>query len=340
MATAEQVKALLRSHTAGDDVLFRSVALQIAAHEATKGNDRLAMELRDLAEKAKQRTGRPRSVPIVRPQGELAGLVLASYPSMRLPDMVLSEAIRTRIDDVICQQRQRDLLRTHGLSPKRKLLLIGPPGCGKTMTASVLAAECDIPLFVVQLHSLITRYMGETASKLHLIFDAMAQTRGVYLFDEFDAIGATRTAGNDVGEIRRVLNSFLQFLERDDSDSLVVAATNFADLLDGALYRRFDDVIGYDAPDETMSEKLIRNRLTSYDLSDVEWGEVVSAARDLSHAEVARACDDAARGAILAGGKTILNESLVRALRDRGGMRNLRRRMQRDERPTPPADSG
>ena len=119
----------------------------------------------------------------------------------------------SRIEEIILQQRQRDLLRSHGLTPKRKLLLVGPPGCGKTMTASVLAAECRLPLLFVQLHSLISKYMGETAAKLHHVFDAMGETRGVYLFDEFDAIGATRSAGNDVGEIRRVLNSFLQFLE-------------------------------------------------------------------------------------------------------------------------------
>lgn len=327
MATAEQIKALLRSHTAGDDDLFRSVALQIAAHEATKGNERLAMELRDLVDKAKrQHSGRARAVPITRPTGELAGLVVATYPQSRLSDMVLSDSIRARIEEVVCQHRQRDLLRTHGLSPKRKLLLIGPPGCGKTMTASVLAGECDMPLLFIQLHSLITRYMGETAAKLHLIFDAMAQTRGVYLFDEFDAIGATRTAGNDVGEIRRVLNSFLQFMERDDSDSIVVAATNFVEVLDDALFRRFDDVIEYDLPNGDMARRLIQNRLTAFDLGDVKWGEVDVAARDLSHAEVARACDDAAREAVLAGGRVVTNESLVVALNTRGGMRPSRRR--------------
>ena len=342
MATAEQLKALLRSHSAGDDDLFRSVALQIAAHEATRGNERLAMELRDLADKAKhQHTGsRGRPVPIARPSGELAGLMVASYPAMRLTDMVLSNPIRARLEDVICQHRQRDLLRSHGLSPKRKLLLVGPPGTGKTLTASVLAGECDMPLLLVQLHALITRYMGETAAKLHVIFDAMAQTRGVYLFDEFDAIGATRTAANDVGEIRRVLNSFLLFLEREDSDSIIVAATNFVEMLDDALFRRFDDVLEYELPDKALIRRLIKNRLTSFELSSIKWKEVEIAAHDLSHAEVARACDDAAREAVLSGGKTIANDSLTRALSARGGMKTSRRRkQQQDERSPPPADT-
>ncbi len=329
MATADLLKALLKSHVAGDDDLFRSVALQIAAHEATKGNERLAQELRDLVAKAKrgqQSTGSPRAVPIVRPVGELAGLVLATYPAMRLSDMVLSEDVRLHIEEVITQQRQRDLLRSHGLSPKRKLLLVGPPGCGKTMTASVLAGECQLPLLFVQLHALITKYMGETAAKLHLIFDAMNETRGVYLFDEFDAIGAARGAGNDVGEIRRVLNSFLQFLERDDSDSLIVSATNFVGMLDDALFRRFDDVITYGLPDNQQVRRLVENRLSIFDLGGVKWREVGLAARGLSHAEVARACDDAARGAVLSGETVVSNESLTAALKNRGGMRPSRRR--------------
>jgi SpoVK/Ycf46/Vps4 family AAA+-type ATPase len=332
VATGEQLKALLRSHASGDEDLFRSVALQIAATEATKGNDRLAQELRDLIDKAKrvqQPAGHPRAVPIARPSGELVGLVLASYPSIRLSDMVLAESVRARIDEVISQQRQRDLLRSHGLSPKRKLLLVGPPGCGKTMTASVLASECQLPLLFVQLHSLITKYMGETAAKLHMVFDAMSQTRGVYLFDEFDAIGATRTAGNDVGEIRRVLNSFLQFLERDGSESMIIAATNFVGMLDDALFRRFDDVITYDFPDKQLVRKLIENRLSTFDLGEIKWGEACLAALGLSHAEVARACDDAARGAIMSGEGLISGNRLTTALKNRSGMRSTRRRKNR-----------
>jgi AAA+ superfamily predicted ATPase len=254
--------------------------------------------------------------------------------------MVLADSVRTRINDVILQQRQRDLLRSHGLQPKRKLLFIGPPGTGKTLTASVLAGECDLPLLFVQLHALITRYLGETAAKLHVIFEAMAQTRGVYLFDEFDAVGATRTAGNDVGEIRRVLNSFLQFLERDDSDSIIIAATNFVDMLDEALFRRFDDVIEYKLPNRALVRLLIENRLTAFDLTGLKWKEVDVSARGLSHAEVVRACEDAARGAVLSGERVVTSESLTVALSCRHGMPPSRRRkQQQDERSAPPEDS-
>jgi SpoVK/Ycf46/Vps4 family AAA+-type ATPase len=323
VATAEQLKALLKSHVAGDDERFRTIALQIAAHNAKKGNKQLALELRSLLDEARRvqsPAGIPRAVPIARPAGELAGLVMASYPNTRLSEMVLSEAIHTSIAEVIEQYRQRDRLRSHGLSPRRKLLLVGPPGCGKTMTASTLAAECNLPLMFVQLHSLITKYMGETAAKLHLVFDAMCETRGVYLFDEFDAIGSTRSARNDVGEIRRVLNSFLQFLERDDSESIVVAATNIVGMLDEALFRRFDDVIRYELPDGMMVRALVANRLSSFDISKIEWPPIAQAARGLSHAEVTRACDDAAKEAVLSDGKLITTSALRKALQLRRTM--------------------
>lgn len=324
MATGEQIKALIRSYSSHNDEQFRSVALQIAAHQAKVGNERLAEELRELVSESRRQSstaGFPRAVPITRPTGELAGLVSASYPTTRLSDMVLAPGVQHRIQEVIHHQRQRDRLRAHGLAPKRKLLLVGPPGCGKTMTAAVLAGECQLPLMFVQLHALITKYMGETAAKLHVVFDAMAETRGVYLFDEFDAIGTTRTAGNDVGEIRRVLNSFLQFMERDDSDSIIVAATNFVGMLDDALFRRFDDVVQYGPPDPKSLRRLIENRLANFTLVQAVWKTLTSSAKGLSHAEVARACEDAARAAVLGETKEIRGNELSTALASRRCMR-------------------
>jgi SpoVK/Ycf46/Vps4 family AAA+-type ATPase len=323
LASAEQIKALLKSHAAGDDERFRMIALQIAAHSAKKGDTELAQELRSLVDKARRTpapAGLPRAVPIARPAGELAGLVTASYPTTGLGDMVLSDVIRKSLKEVIRQYRQRDRLRQHGLVPKRKLLLVGPPGSGKTMTASALAGECELPLMFVQLHTLITKFMGETAAKLHMVFDAMVETRGVYLFDEFDAIGFTRTAHNDVGEIRRVLNSFLQFMERDDSDSIVVAATNFVGMLDEALFRRFDDVIRYELPDAKMVRALIENRLSSFNITGLDWRSVTKVAAGLSHADVTRACDEAAKEAVLEDRTSVDTSMLVEAL-------SLRRRM-------------
>lgn len=185
------------------------------------------------------------------------------------------------------------------------------------MTASALAGELKFPLFSVQLHGLITKFMGETAAKLRMIFDAMTETQGVYFFDEFDAIGTDRGAKNDVGEIRRVLNSFLQFLEQDDSDSIVIAATNYEAMLDEALFRRFDDVIRYGRPDSEQATALIRNRLRVFLGPRPAWKKIHEATDGLSHAEIARACDDAAKDCILHDRDHVQSHSLVVMLQDR-----------------------
>lgn len=327
MATAEQVKALLKSYREGDSEHFLSVALQIAAHAARTGKGQLAQELRDLVDdiKRKQSTGKlGKAVPIARPTGELAGLLVVTYPKTRMSEMVLSNETRAQLDRVIREYHHLGKLQAHGLSARRKLLLIGPPGCGKTMTASALAGELKLPLFSVQLHGLITRFMGETAAKLHLIFDAMTQTRGVYFFDEFDALGADRSMQNDVGEIRRVLNSFLQFLEQDDSDSLIIAATNYMAMLDPALFRRFDDVIRYERPGDEQICALIRNRLQRYLVKRPGWHTIRQAAVGLSHAEIARACDDAVKDCILGDTPNISAATLIAVLKERRRVESIR----------------
>jgi SpoVK/Ycf46/Vps4 family AAA+-type ATPase len=218
---------------------------------------------------------------------------------------------------VLVEQRQQQKLTQHGLTARRKLLLTGHPGSGKTMSASALAGELHLPLFTIVLDGLITKYMGETAVKLRVIFDAIAKTKGVYLFDEFDAIGAKRVSSNDVGEIRRVLNSFLQFLEQDTSNSLIVAATNHVEMLDRALFRRFDDVIEYPLPTSQLAELTIRARLTMLSLADVSWPSVLDAAKGLSYADLARACENVAKEAILLGWSKPRPDSLQKALSER-----------------------
>lgn len=321
MSTARHIITLLKSHIAGDGDRFLATAMQVAAHEARQGHGKLAQELKELIDAAKtkgagmSKTARP--VPLVQPKGELAGLLHARYPDLRLTDMILPDDLRVRLERVLSEQRQQAHLRDHGLQPRRKLLLIGPPGAGKTMTAAALAGELHLPLFTIVLDGLITKFMGETAAKLRLIFDAMQATRGVYFFDEFDAIGARRGERQDVGEIRRVLNSFLQFLEQDEGQGLIVAATNHPELLDKALFRRFDDVIEYSSPDFILSEALLRARLDRFDTRGLDWGQAALCAEKLSQAEIVRAADDAAKNILLRGGKRITTEALIEALTER-----------------------
>jgi len=170
---------------------------------------------------------------------------------------------------------------------------------------------------VVRLDGLITKFMGETAAKLRLIFEALNQTRGVYLFDEFDSIGSARGLSNDVGEIRRVLNSFLQMVEQDNSDSLVIAATNHVRILDRALFRRFDDVIEYDLPDKTRVIETLKAKLGAFASKKIRWPEVAMTARGLNFADITRACEDAIKDAIIQERTTITQSDIVYAIEDR-----------------------
>ena len=299
MASADQLKALLKSHLEGDDQRFFSVAMQLAAHEAKAGHGKLAEEMRALIDEAKRRQGTGQPTPISRPRGELAGLLTVSYPKSRLGDMVLNDDLAQQIQRVIREQRHAAKILSHGLSPRRKLLLVGSPGTGKTLTASVLAGELSIPLFQVRLDGLITKFMGETAAKLRQIFEATGQTRGIYFFDEFDAIGSQRGLTNDVGEIRRVLNSFLQMIEQDQSHSLIVAATNHADILDPALFRRFDDVLRYELPTEAQIAALLRMRLLHFSTKGVSWKRLAESAAGLSYADIARAAEEVLKEALI-----------------------------------------
>lgn len=322
MATSDHVKALVKSHAEGDDTRFYSVALQVAARAARGGHSNFAQELRSLVDELRTVDGRKavasgRPVPVATPRGDLADLLSVAYPETRIVDLVLEESVQVRLARVISEQRQQDRLREQGFHPLRRVLLLGPPGTGKTMSAQALAGELRLPLFVIRLDGVITKFMGETAAKLRLVFDALLETRGVYLFDEVDALGGERARSNDMGEIRRVLNSFLQFLEQDDSESLLVAATNHPELLDQAIFRRFDTVIAYPLPDTDSARAVIRNRLVNVSLDGLSWKKIDEVSSGLSHAEVTLAAEHAAKDAILVGRDKVTTSALVDALSER-----------------------
>lgn len=296
MASAEQLKALLKSHLEGDDERFLSVALQVAAHEARVGHGKLAVELRALVDQAKNGrdaralAGGPSAAPNAR--GLPTGLLDASYPKCRLGDLVLGNGVAQQIERVVREQRHAARIIEQGLAPLSKLLLVGPSGTGKTMTASALAGELGLALLQVRLDSLITKYMGETAARLRQIFDSTGRTRGVYFFDEFDAIGSQRGLANDV------------------------AATNHSDILDPALFRRFDDVLYYELPDAAQIAKLLKMRLARTAVKRLAWGRLASAAVGLSHADITRAADEALKDALLNTPTGRVGEAKINAMLD------------------------
>jgi SpoVK/Ycf46/Vps4 family AAA+-type ATPase len=324
MSNAKQILAMLRSRAEGDDELFYSIALQIAASEARQGHRSTAEELRSAVDEARGKVSRGASVtiPFAKPRGDLESLIDLKATKLRLSDVVLHPDLCKRLQDFIRQQLKREWLREHGRTPNRRLLFVGPPGSGKTMTAEALAGELKLPLFVIRLESLITRFMGETASKLRLVFDETLKRRGVYLFDEFDAIGGRRNATNDVAEMRRVLNSFLQLMEQPNAtDSILIGATNHPELLDRALLRRFDSILEFSAPSDEQIKTLLQTSLKPLRASRLNWPTVLEKAHGLSQSEIARAAEDAVKTAILDERNTLTTNDILERLVERMQMR-------------------
>lgn len=313
MATAEQIKSLIRSHLGEDRERFYTIALQVAAHEAQQGHAALAHDIREIVDKGRKVTGG--NVLLKFPQ-DVAGMVFSEESDTPMATLVVSEGFRDRIKRIIHEYRQQDKLKQHGLSNRRKILLSGPPGTGKTLTAQVLAHELRLPLHTIQVDKLVTKFMGETSAKLRQIFDLIREEPGVYLFDEFDAIGGDRSLDNEVGEMRRVLNAFLQFIENDASESLIIGATNSPALLDRALFRRFDDVLRYEMPDESSRRRLIENVLGTFK-GRLAWKSIMAESAGLSHAEIDHACRDAIKEAILSDKKKVETNALMRTLHER-----------------------
>jgi SpoVK/Ycf46/Vps4 family AAA+-type ATPase len=319
MALARQILEVLRSHVEGDEERFRVAALQLAASEARQGHSAIAEQIQKLVEQS-QKVHAPastNSVAFGSPHGELRDLLEFVQPMTRLKQLVLSGNLEKRLERILKEQKQFGKLREHGLRPRQRILLLGPPGCGKTMTAHVLAHELGLPLFVVRFDALFTKYLGETASKLRLVFESVERVRAVFLFDEFDSLGLARGTQHDVAEMRRVLNSFLVFIDNIQGHSLVIAASNHPESLDVALFRRFDDIIEYSHPTAEQLSRLFEQRLAGENTERVLWDKVINKALGMSFAEAARAAEEVIKERLIEQRSHLTTASLLKAIDDR-----------------------
>jgi SpoVK/Ycf46/Vps4 family AAA+-type ATPase len=294
MTPLAQVTALVDAHVKRDQARFRAVTLQIAANLAAR-SERGADQLRKLVDQ--------QVAVSFAPLPSATGLLSVLSELSTLDDMVLASRARDRIDRVVLEQTRKNDLLTLGLHPARKLLFTGAPGVGKTMAAGALAQAVGLPMFRVEMHGVIQSHLGETAGKLAQVFEHVRTMPAVYLFDEFDAIGADRSSGDgsaSCSEMRRVVNSLLQFIEDDRSDSMIIAATNHEKMLDSALFRRFDEIITFGLPSREELIMLVRRSLSDevFDF-DVIYG--VLTRLKLGHADVCDALDRARKDYLLVG---------------------------------------
>lgn len=310
MANAEQLLSLIRSHLDNDDAQFRRVALQIAAAEGKSGHGVMARTIQELLN---QKTSSFSTLRFTPRSKEIDDLLLPSDTPNNLNSLVVSTALREKLNRVVREYMKRDELRKFGLANRRKLLLYGPPGTGKTFTAGALAKTVNLPFFIVRTEKVVTKFMGETGQKLARIFDFISDIPGVYLFDEFDAIGSQRGMDNEVGEQRKILNTFLQLLDRDLSDSFIVAATNNVEAIDQAMFRRFDDVVEYNMPDRQQRMALLHEYLYTANHLDFSMAEPLF--EGMSHAEIKMVCADIFKESLLNDNAEI-NLQLVRSVID------------------------
>lgn len=291
MANANQLLTLIKSHLNGDEERFRTTAMQIASAELKAGHNVLAGEIDDLL----KRKGKQYAIKHLNMLGaDFDAFFSESEKPYLLHDLVCGATVLEKLKRVITEFNRKEILYQYGLTNRRKILLTGPSGTGKTMSAAILAAELNMPLYVIRMERIVSKFMGETSLKLGQVFDYISRLHGVFLFDEFDAIGLERGRDNEVGEMRRILNSFLQFLEKDASTGLIIAATNSIESLDKALFRRFDDVIEYVLPAESDVRALLERKLARFGASlNIE--RVLPLMKRMSHAEITMVCDDAVK---------------------------------------------
>lgn len=323
MAASDQIKSLIKSFGESDDARFFATAMQLAAAEARQGHSNFAQELKTLIEAARKKRSsiefeQGKVVNLGPSKRDLTELIDVSRSNITLKDMVLDPAIGTKLHKLIEEQKKWELLRHHNLAPIRKLLVVGPPGTGKTMTAHAIAGELDIPLFVIRLDGLLSRYMGESIAKLRVIFDAMIGQRAVYLFDEFDSIGSHRHQGQDVGEIKRILNSFLINIEKDDSNAIIIAASNIPESLDVALFRRFDDVIRYPLPTEPEIIAAIKRCIRGQSLDKrLDYTALAQRIKGLNFSDLIKACEATIKQKLLSGSEKLSKDILVDTLHNK-----------------------
>lgn len=294
MVTQAQVRALVECHATDDRERFKSITLQIVADAESKKQHGWARDLKSFV------TG----TRILQPLPMVGSDVVTQvFPKQTLADVFLHAETRAAVDGLLIEWKSRAKLRERGLDIRRRIIFTGPPGTGKTVTGGAIATALDIPFFLIRIDAVIDSYLGKTATNLRHAFDLVKRNEGVYLFDEFDALAKSRTDenGSDVKEMRRVVNSLLQFLE-EDGLGIVIATTNLSGILDGAVWRRFELKLNFDLPSE---EQVVAISKRVFDVArisvseDWNWSRYARDLAGMCHADAETVARTVARRVVL-----------------------------------------
>ncbi|WP_062057755.1 AAA family ATPase [Cellvibrio sp. OA-2007] len=265
MANGKILRQLIKAGASGDSDAFRRASEAIIQDERQKQHHLLANDLEQMlyGEYLKPVKPNGRGVLPVPPVDKERGLPLLDICQAQRPleEMVLPESSQLAIEELLEEHRRADVLRSFGMKPSGKVIFHGPPGCGKTLAAEVIAFELDLPLAIVRLDALVSSFLGETAANLRKVFDFIAEFPMVALFDEFDAIGKERSDSGEHGELRRVVNAVLQMMDAYQGKSLILAATNHEQILDSAIWRRFDETIDFPLPNSEQIQQILSLKL-------------------------------------------------------------------------------
>lgn len=321
MTAGNAIRKLVMAHAKGDGQLFRSAAGDFITEERKKKHHGLADDLERILSNGTP-SAKAETLTVLRPSGadlprdkERGSLLLELFePAFSLGEMIVDERTRASLERVVQEQRRRDVLASYGLTPVRKILFCGPPGCGKTMAAEALAKELYLPLVLVRFDAVISSYLGETAANLRRVFDFAASRPMVILFDEFDAIGKKRDDVEEHGELKRVVNAFLQMLDGYRGDAVTIAATNHEKMLDSALWRRFDEIVMFQTPTVTEIVELLDRYLRQIGTDGVALRPSAEILFGSSHADVKRVAEDAIKFCLLSGSVRVTSSLLDKAV--------------------------
>lgn len=327
MASGKLLRQLIKAGMESNSDAFRQASQEVIREEREKHHHLLANDLEKILY-GRTNTTSPRQAALVErlPTDRERGLPLLQIkePFRRLEDVILSDGNSSLLNELLQEYHRIELLKNYGLFPIDRVLFCGPPGCGKTLTAEVIACELSLPLAIIRIDSVISSYLGETAANLRQVFDFISAIPMVVLFDEFDAIAKERADESDHGELKRVVNAFLQMLDSYEGKSLLVAATNHEGMLDSAVWRRFDEVLVFEPPNLEQLHRLLSIKLRGlrreFDIEDVQ---ITSLFKGMSHADVERVLRRAAKEMVLSG-REFLSERHIQAAISREDARRAR----------------